>query len=190
MAWDDVRSDGQTLTAAQLNETAAEITHLTSRSLTLSAYSAIQPDTNPAVLAQTEMGTNVFPLAHGIFQKGASRLVERLCWITPIESNWNSSNVTAQIEWTTVNNVVTVCAWSLRAVRIPDNAAYTTAIPEVLAITDTAGGAYYKRLSAVSAPFAITGTGNTILWELRRGTASDTLDESALFIAVKILYGV
>jgi hypothetical protein len=160
------------------------------RAITLSAYSAIQSSTNSAVLGQTDMGTNAFPLPYGIFQAGASRTVERLCWMTPIENNWDGGTVTAQIEWTTETNVTTTCAWSLRAVRIPDNAALTTAIPEVVAITDAAAGAYYKRLSAVSANFAITGTGNTILWELRRGTTSDTLVESALFLALKILYKV
>ena len=193
MAWDDVRSDGQTLTAAQLNETVAEITHLTSRALTLSAYSAIQAGTNSAVLAQLDTELNYdFPIPYAIFTDAGAG-TEKLCWLTPIESNWNGTYVTAQIELMSATTVTANSEWKLYAVRIPSGGTMDADPLQVGGdILVSHATQYYKYLSAVTSPFLITGTGNTILWELRRSPdAQDTLNGvDAWFIAVKILYGV
>jgi len=160
------------------------------RPLTLSAYSAIQSDTNSAELYQTDMGTNVFPLPYGIFQPAAYRTVERLNWITPIEDDWNESSMTAQINATIPTNQSNTSTWLLYAVRVPDGGTLTTAIPLVATLTVTYVTAYKTYASAVSSQFDITGTGKTILWELKRGTVGDTLSINALFLNCKIVYGV
>jgi hypothetical protein len=66
-------------------------THITSRPISLTVDKAIQPDTNGAVVAQTEMAGSAFPIPYGIFTV-AGRETERLCWITYMEPNWDGSN--------------------------------------------------------------------------------------------------
>lgn len=182
---------GNVYLASEYNELLDLLDVLKEKQLTLFADTATLSDTNSATLGQTDMATNVYPLSYGIFQAGANRTVERLCWITPMEANWDSGNMTAQVLWSAAADSANAVIWSIRAVRIPDNTTLTTAIPEVCTVTDAAGGAYYTRESAVSGAFAITGTGNNILWEVKRSNAAgDTLAASALLIGIKLVYTV
>jgi hypothetical protein len=158
--------------------------------LNLMAYSGIQPTTNPAEVSLTEMAVNAFPLPYAIFQSGAHRTVERLCWMTNIEENWDSSNITAQIMATIPSTETHDVTWLLYAVRVPSADTLAVTLPLVATITTSHVTAYKTYSSTVTSPFEITGTGNTILWELKRGTVGDTISVSAYYLNCKVLYGV
>ena len=147
----------------------------------LQSYDAITADANSAQLMQVDLSTNKFPLPYGIFKDGANREVEKLCWVTNT-TDPDANEYTMKVEWTHASAVITNVKWLLYAVRVEDGATYDVTIPLVATTIDTfAGVAYAKQLSDASTPFAITGTGGTILWVLKRGSTGDTLVGDALF---------
>jgi hypothetical protein len=143
----------------------------------LPAYNGITATTGSAQLDQLDLN-NGFPLSYGIFQDG---LTEKLCFQTNT-TDIVATTYTAQVEWTHALPVNTLVTWNIYAVRIPDDGSYsTTAIPLVATVSDYfTGTAYDKALSAASTAFAITGSGNTVLWIVTRDTG-DSLVGSALY---------
>jgi hypothetical protein len=181
--WFDTLADNvDTITANMWNKQAVS---LKTRSMTLFADSANQPSTDSVALG---ISTARFPVTYGIYTT-ANAAVDRLCWYTPIESGWDVGTMTAQVEWTSTSAGVTDVAWSLRAIRIDNNETYAAHAAPVLVAPwiDANQGSWYKNLTA-STSFTITGTGNTILWEMIRDTTGDTLTADALLVAVKVLY--
>lgn len=164
----------------------------TTRPLTLDAYNALYAETGSATPGQLDTTlTNAFPVPYAVFQAGAYRTAEKLCWMTHMESNWDASTVTAQMECMIATDETADAIWSLYAVRVPSANTFDVTIPLVATMTVSFGTAYKPYFSAVTSAFSITGTGNTILWMLTRSDAAgDTLTISADFLACKILYGV
>jgi hypothetical protein len=101
--------------------------------------------------------------------------------------------MTAQIECTIVTGLGTseVASWNLYARRFYSTYAYTGALYLVASVHCHPKNAYSVYTTEVSTPFHIPGGGNMILWELHRdNSATDTLDQSALFLALKLRYNV
>lgn len=183
------KAAGEVYTAAEYNELLTLLNVLKQRPLTLWADGGIQSTANSVTWGQQELG-NGFPITYGIFQAATYRNVERLQWFSPMESNWDSGTLTARVVWTVNSTHTDTVAFTLMAVRVPDGATIGAAIPTVATLTDTeAGTAYYMHETPVSTGFSITGSGNNILWELRRST-TDTSTSSVLGMAVKTVYTV
>jgi hypothetical protein len=163
---------------------------VSTRTLVLSAESAIQPDTNSASLIQTELGTNAFPLPRGVFTY-AGKNTEHLYWKSHMPDNWDENLIYAQVEFTTTASSSATSCWLLKAFRVNSGESYTTNTSSVLS-WDTALGsqaAYTKHLTTIGS-FQVPGNvgSDTILWELLRST-SDTFSAGDLhFIAVRLTY--
>lgn len=160
----------------------------TASPLILSAYNALQPGTNGVEVDQldTEL-TNGFPVPFGIFQAEAHRTVERLCWISPVAVGVGAGSFTAQIEATIDETQTGNGILLLYAARVPSDGTYDATLELVATITCAFTTAYKKVLSATTSPFEISGTGDTILWELRRSSAAgDTVTCPVLFRNCKI----
>ena len=169
--------------------TAAALT----RSLILNAYNSLSPDTNPASLDQTELPTNAFPMPRGIFTT-SGRGTEQLYWITYMDPQWDEGTVIANVEFTIPTyDAAHSVIWEIYAVRVPNAGLMTTALPLLSTITVGAASApdYSRILSAETTPLTISGTGNTILWKLKRKLdAADNYAFSAWFNAIKVEYVV
>lgn len=182
---------GDIFYATELNEINYDVNTLLSkqRQLTLTAYNSIQPDTNSATVGQIEMTTNKFPLPYAVFTSVGT---QRLCWISHFEAGWNSSNVTANIEATIPSHKDSTSAWVISGKRIGAGTQYDVAIPSTATITiDHGSGAYYRHMGN-EPTVLLTGSGNTVIWEIKRGVSSDgdDLSTDANFVSCKILYGV
>ena len=152
--------------------------------ITLSAANSITPKTNSAVVDQldTELAGNKFPIVYGKFQAGAYRTVERLNWGPyPLPLGAGAYSVTAQIEGMIGTDETHTSTYILKMIRVPAGGSYDVPIPTVATITVSYSTAYKKYLSTVSAPFVITGLGDTLLCEIVRGTSGDNLAIDSLF---------
>jgi hypothetical protein len=160
--------------------------------LPLTPQNAIYPDLNPAGKGQLDSATLFFPVSYGIFKPGTYRELERMCWITFVKSDFDTSKMTAQISWSgETGGEYKNCEWLLYAVRITDATYFDTALPLVATILDGSRGAstLCQAISSESSEFAVTGTGDTILWMLKRSaSANDTLVGNARLHGVRIRY--
>jgi hypothetical protein len=192
MVLSTIHAAGDIFYATELNEINYDIKTLLAktRQVSLTAYNAIVPDTNSATLAQSEMSTNKFPLPYAIYSSVGT---QRLCWITHFEESWNSSNVTATLEATIPSHKDSTSAWVISGKRVTANTQYDVAIPSTGIITVNHGsGAYYRHMGGTEPTMLLTGSGNTVIWEIKRGisTDGDDLSTDAHFVSCKILYGV
>jgi hypothetical protein len=184
------KASGEILYATEWNAAITAINAF-SKTLSLTAYAAILPDTNPAAIGQTAYGdfTNHFVVPYAMFTHDG-RNIERLYWISYLETGAGAVNFTAQAEAMVISNETQDAVYTLYAIRVPDGSTLDVDPPEVATLTVTHENAYVKSMSAVSAAFPITGTGDTVLWKVKRATTDDTLPGTSYLNAIKIVCGV
>lgn len=173
-----------------IEDLAAKIIPANTRSFALYAYSSVVAFTNGATLFQldTQLG-NAFPVPYGIFQAGSYRTNEKLNWITHIDEDWDASTVNLSLSAMSLTATTGVAEWKIYAIRIPTAATMGASFGSAIAtVTTTHANQYYIVKSAGSG--TIGGSGNHILWEVRRGTGSDTLAASIGFVSLRVEYGV
>jgi PKD repeat protein len=160
--------------------------------LILSPKNALEPGTNAAVLNKlNDELTNTFPIPYAIYQAGSNRTVEALYWEEAVATGVGAGNFTARIEAMVATSETHDSLWLLYAVRVPSGGSYDVTIPLVATITLSYVTAFKKYLSTVSSVFAITGTGDTILFKLVRGSAAgDTLTIPALLTNIIVTPGI
>lgn len=187
MVWNDVRSDGQVLYAAEVNAIVTEISNIRSRIITLQAQSAIQPVTTPATLGIAETTTNKINYIYGEFPES----VVILQWNVDMPTDWDGGNITPTFCWTTTvaGSTGKTCKWVLTARRFINDLAMDTALAAGTDATDTVLAVEdYHEIDG--AAFTPTGTGNHIVFKLVRDYANDNLNGIARLISVKIKYNV
>jgi hypothetical protein len=168
--------------------------NLLARKTTLYAYSALLADTNSADIGQTDMSGGL-PISYGVFTV-ASRGTERLSWEHYVDSAETLGNFTAQIEWTANTTSTNKVVWGLYAIRVPDEGSYDATPLLVHTFTASAhcGVAWKKNLDAASTSFAVTGSGHTIFWLLKRlttdGATSDDLAVDAYLRSIRLTWTV
>jgi hypothetical protein len=108
---------------------------------------AIPALTNPATISVYETATYKRPIKIASFQAGAFRNVERLCWVMPWQSIWDTGKWQARLVWETSNESYLPIEFSLYAKRVGDISTYDVDLPLVCTIADVGGTAERQRIS-------------------------------------------
>jgi hypothetical protein len=184
------KASGEILYATEYNAIISAVNAF-AKTLTLSAYNAILSDTNAAELGQTLYADfanhNIIPYAKFTY---AGRNTERLYWLSYLETGLGAANFVAQVEAFVESNSVDNAVYGLYAIRVPSGGTLDVDPPLVATLTVTHANAHVKSMSAASASFTITGTGDTIIWKVKRITTGDTWSGTSYFNAVKVTYGL
>ena len=183
MAWDDVRTDGEVLMAAEWNAVIDEISTSRARAITLMAAGAIQTETYYAELDSTQTGA-LINYIYGIYPESTARLQ----WVTVMPTQWDEGNITPTACWTSTRVGGSV-KWSLTARRYADTGALTIALAAGSTFdADASGGSRYQEITGSA--FTPTGSGNFIVFEMTRDFDNDTLIGNARLIAIRLQYNV
>lgn len=143
---------------------------------------AIVPVTTPATLTSAEMGSGI----NYFFAEFIYTAVNNLQWMVPLPPEWSAFTFTFSVEWLTTSADLNTVKWDLKGVRGGNGATRNVVMAALQSVTDTNTGAHFTNVSPESTAFSITGTGNTVHFELSRDYATDTLDDTARLIAVKL----
>jgi len=191
MAWNTVRADGETLTAAQWNAVISEVSTgrspaLINKTIILYAGNSMIATSTYATLGQELTTANNINFIYGDFSTVAG---EHMQWGIQMDQGWNSSNQYATFNWAVKTSQAGNAVWELSAVRIGDNSTIHTAVASIITSTDAcqaSSTAFVFHRSAETTNFLITGTGNYITYNLSRKVASDTLSTNARILNIEL----
>jgi hypothetical protein len=192
MAVLSTKAAGEILYATEWNNA---VSHINNKPISLSAISAIQPDTvgtlYGATITQSNLTTGKFPLPYAVFRDSTNRTNERICWMTVLNSSYGTGNYYAQADVVFPTNQVALSYvyLDLRAVRVnsPGSIDQTPANVIYLRPGCQGDGAMAHKTHTLSTSFTISGSGNLILWELRRSdNVLDTITGDVYFVNVNV----